>query len=91
MIKRLKIKIYGKVQMVGFRYSAVELAEKLNLTGWVRNVQDDGVEIVAQGEEKNLQELLNWAYSGPSGAQVEKVEFEWQEFKNEFDKFKAIG
>jgi acylphosphatase len=86
-MKQLHLKISGQVQMVGFRYSAIRMAQKLNLTGWVRNSEDGGVEILAQGEENNLQELLDWAHSGPSSARVENVEYEWGESGGKYDKF----
>lgn len=86
-MKNLYIKISGQVQDVGFRYSTIQLAKKLNLTGWVRNAEDGGVEILAQGEENNLQKLLDWAQDGPPNAQVKNIEFEWGEIKSRFDKF----
>lgn len=87
--KSLHIKITGQVQAVGFRYSTIELAQKLNLTGWVRNSKDGEVEILAQGQEDNLKKLLKWSCSGPRNAKVESVEFEWRENKNKFDSFKV--
>jgi len=90
MKKRIHIKVNGLVQGVGFRYYTIELAKQLNLTGWVRNTLDGGVEILAQGEEDNLKELLNWAYHGPKSARVENVEYKWGEYKNEFNEFKAV-
>lgn len=90
MTKQLHIKISGQVQGVNFRYYTIELARQLNLVGWVKNTEDGGVEISAQGEENNLQKLLEWAYHGPSSARVEDVEFEWGDGKDNFDGFRVI-
>ncbi len=50
----------GTVQGVGFRYFARKFAKKLKLTGWVRNNDDETVTLVAQGEEKNIEALINY-------------------------------
>ncbi len=49
----------GKVQGVGFRYAAKMLAEKYNLVGWVENNDDGSVTLVAEGLEKNIENLIN--------------------------------
>ncbi|MFC1617938.1 acylphosphatase [Patescibacteria group bacterium] len=87
MIKRLRIKVFGKVQAVSFRYYAQEKAEKLGLAGVTRNRDDGSVEIIAEGAEDKLIELLNWAQLGPSTAEVERTEKSWQKPTNEFTKF----
>jgi len=87
MIKSLHIKITGKVQNVNFRYSTKQLAEKLNLTGWVRNLENEGVEILANGNKDDLKQLLEWAHHGPNNAKVENIEYEWINKKYDFDKF----
>lgn len=81
--KRVVIKIYGLVQGVSFRYYTREEAQKLNLSGWVKNEPDGSVTIVAEGEEKNLKKLINWAKSGPSFAQTEDIKIQWQEPQGE--------
>ena len=58
MKKRTDLKIYGKVQGVFFRDTARIEAEKLGLTGFVRNTPDGTVEIVAEGEDKNLKKFI---------------------------------
>ena len=49
---------YGRVQFVGFRYTAKLLAAKLNLSGWVRNMPDGSVLLEAQGRTADLRQLL---------------------------------
>ncbi len=86
--KRLYLKIFGDVQGVGFRYYASEMARNLGLTGWMKNASDKTVEGEIEGEEKLLEEFLEWAKGGPRWARVEKVEARWEEFKGEFQNFK---
>lgn len=87
MRKCLSITIYGRVQGVFFRDSVQRQAQKLNLTGWVKNESDGTVVIVAEGEEEKLKELIKWCYNGPRQAKVEKVEIAWAETNEEFKKF----
>lgn len=56
---RKKIIFYGKVQGVGFRYAIKMLAEKFNIFGWVKNNNDRSVTLVAEGLEKNIENLIN--------------------------------
>lgn len=83
----LKVKIYGRVQGVGFRYAAKREADKLGLTGFARN-EDGGVVVIeAQGEEDALKKFLGWCHKGPWFAKVDKVEEEWSDNKKEFENF----
>ncbi len=83
---RLHLAIEGAVQGVGFRAFAKIEADKLGLTGWVRN-KHEKVELVAEGQKDNLQRLLELCKKGPSGAQVDKIVKTWEEFKGEFSGF----
>lgn len=74
MIKYLKIKIHGWVQGVGFRWCSYEKFTELNLTGKAENTSDGSVEIEVSGEEAALEQFIEWAHKGPSGAKVSKVE-----------------
>ncbi len=66
--------VSGQVQGVFFRASAQETARKLGLTGWVRNLSDSRVELVACGEEAALKRLEQWLWQGPPRARVSRVE-----------------
>jgi len=72
MAKHLKIS--GRVQGVGFRYSMSEKAERLGVTGWVRNRRDGTVEAVIDGAPDAVEAVLAWARRGPRGAQVTDVQ-----------------
>lgn len=89
-MKRVNLKIYGRVQGVFFRDSVKRKAKGLGLTGWVKNEADRTVKIIAEGEEKNLKEFIDWCYNGPILARVDQVEVEWQEGEGEFDGFEII-
>lgn len=86
-LARLHLKIFGRVQDVGFRYSMERLAKQNRLGGWVKNVPEGAVECVVEGDKEILEKILVWAKKGPFWARVDKVEKEWQEFQNEFDDF----
>jgi acylphosphatase len=75
-MQKLKIKIYGNVQGVGFRYEAKFTADKLGIKGFARNESDGTVYIEAEGDEDKLREFLEWCRKGPSLASVAKIESE---------------
>jgi len=82
--RRVHLWISGLVQGVGFRFVAERQALRLDLCGWVRNLRDGRVELVAEGEENNLRELVRWCHQGPSGARVTDVEVQWLPWEGEF-------
>ena len=65
--------VYGRVQGVGFRYFTWKTALKIGVKGWVRNLSDGSVSVIAQGTEEQLIQLKNWLQQGPKSAQVERV------------------
>jgi acylphosphatase len=84
---RVHLKINGQVQGVYFRASTVEQARRLRVTGWVMNCPDRSVEVVAEGEREQLENLASWCRRGPPGAQVKEVRAEWETSKGEFQSF----
>ncbi|HEY6417454.1 MAG TPA: acylphosphatase [Candidatus Binataceae bacterium] len=85
---RLRLLISGRVQGVGFRYTAYDEARDLGLIGWVRNLPGGKVELVAEGRREKLQILAAWANQGPRMANVASVREEWSDFTGEFSEFK---
>jgi len=71
--------ISGYVQGVFYRASTQDKARTLGLSGWVCNLPDGRVEIVAQGRPEDVQELIMWAHAGPPRAQVNDVAVSWEE------------
>ena len=85
---RLHLFISGRVQGVGFRFSAYDKAKEFALAGWVRNLGSGEVEIVAEGRQENLQMLAAWAHQGPPSAHVRQVREDWLDFTGEFTDFR---
>jgi len=68
-----QIRVNGRVQGVGFRYALHDEAQRLGITGWVRNCADGSVEALVQGEAHAVEALLRWARRGPRAARVETL------------------
>ena len=73
-MKTHRLRIHGRVQGVWFRESMRVEAERLNLTGWVRNTPDGTVEAVIQGPAEAVEALIEWARTGPPLARVDRVD-----------------
>lgn len=71
---RAHTRIEGRVQGVYFRVRAVEQAQALGLSGWVRNRKDGTVELVAEGPVDAVEALLAWCAHGPDGARVDHID-----------------
>lgn len=69
--------ITGRVQGVGFRYSAYRQAQSLGLTGWVRNRADGAVEAEFEGDHDALEQIMAWCKEGPPLARVASVDETW--------------
>jgi acylphosphatase len=72
-VKHINIRIRGRVQGVGFRYSAVRAARAYNISGFVRNEGDGSVYIEAEGDELNLELFLEWCRKGPGYGRVDEL------------------
>jgi acylphosphatase len=81
--------ISGRVQGVGFRFFAVREAQRRGLAGWVRNLGEERVEVVAEGPERQLADFLAALREGPPLAWVAGVTVAWQEATGEFRGFEA--
>lgn len=84
---RLHTLVKGRVQNVGFRAFVQQAGAQLGLTGWVRNLGDDQVEVLAEGDRLALQELLEKLRTGPRGARVDQVQEQWGVCSDEFPRF----
>jgi acylphosphatase len=68
--------VSGLVQGVGFRWSASDRANSLGLSGWVRNLADGRVEVLAEGRPEDLEAFARWLRRGPPGSRVDRVDSE---------------
>ena len=68
--------VRGRVQGVGFRYSAVREAGRLGIKGWVRNAADGSVEVWAEGPPERLSLFLAWLRKGPQFSRIDFVDKE---------------
>ena len=84
---RARAIVEGRVQMVFFRYSTCQEAEKLGVTGWVMNRPEGGVELVAEGPKEAVDALINWCRSGPPNARVTNVRITDEPYSGEFKSF----
>ena len=76
-MERIHLVIKGRVQGVFYRKSATAQAIQLGLTGWVRNRNDGTVELVAEGGRAELQQLVDWCWTGPRLSRVTDIEVCW--------------
>ena len=87
---RAKLMITGIVQGVNFRYYTQREAKKNNLTGWVRNLPDGSVAALFEGEEEDVEMMIQWCRHGPSSAQVTELIAQKEEFRGEFQSFSIL-
>jgi len=76
MYQCCRFTVSGRVQGVFFRVSARDKAQQLGLNGWVRNTRNGQVELLASGEQNNVEKLRQWLWQGPNFAKVTEVKSE---------------
>ena len=87
-LSRAHVHVSGMVQGVWFRASTIDAAMEIGgLTGWVRNMPDGRVEVVAEGERAAVDKLIAWLHHGPKMASVKDVIIDWSEGTGEFAEF----
>lgn len=69
--------VYGLVQGVSFRYYTQQTAIRLGIVGWVRNLSNGTVEVLAEGSKSTLEHFIAFLQQGPTHAVVENVELSW--------------
>lgn len=87
---RVHALISGLVQGVNFRWNAKQLAQRTKVTGWARNLDDGRVELIAEGEKKDVDAMLNELRKNPGLSKVDKVEAKEEKYKGEFTSFSII-
>ena len=86
---RLDLVIEGRVQGVGYRYSAKKEAESLGIRGSVQNLIDGSVFVTAQGKKEAMENFVRWCYQGPPGSIVRNIE-KVQGKTEEFSEFRVL-
>jgi len=89
VIKRIHIFVTGRVQGVFFRQSTRVMAIKNNVNGWVRNLDDGRVEIIAEGETQNINALADWCKTGPANSRVDEFELLDESPTKDFENFEV--
>ena len=86
-MKQVNLKIIGLVQGVGYRYTAQQEAKHRGLLGYVANLPDGSVELVALGPEEDLKRFVGWCYNGVGTAVVKTIEITWETSSGKFKDF----
>ena len=87
MKKRVHVFYSGRVQGVGFRVTAEETAKSFDVVGWVKNLRDGRVELIAEAEEDVLKRFLAVLWSGPMKNFIQQVDLSWGSASDTFDEF----
>lgn len=87
MNKRVRVIVFGRVQGVSFRHFTRKNAQRLGVSGWVRNLEDGSVEGCFEGEASAVDAAVEWCRGGPDGARVDRLELKEEPFAGEFDGF----
>jgi acylphosphatase len=87
---RAHLYVSGSVQGVFYRSTAKKTADRLGVTGWIRNLPDGRVEVVLEGDEHKTVKMIEWCHEGPVGAEVYSVDVRWEPVKGEFSEFKIV-
>jgi len=81
--QRAHIFVKGFVQGVSFRAFVKRCADEIKISGWVKNLFNGNVEIVAEGEEHKIFMLIDKIKQGPIGSEVHNVEIRWEKPQDE--------
>ncbi len=85
---RAHVYVVGRVQGVFFRQNTKRQAQMHGVAGWVRNLPDGRLEAVFEGDEEQVNALVDFCRKGPRGASVTDVLVSWEPFKGEFESFR---
>jgi len=88
---RVQVRVSGRVQGVGFRWAMQAAADRLGVTGWVRNTEDGAVEAIAEGEDDAIDRYVEWCRSGPPGARVDDLREQRRPATGEFSSFRITS
>jgi acylphosphatase len=84
---RAHVYMGGRVQGVFFRSETADLANRLGLVGWVRNLPDGRVEALFEGQKEDVEKAVDFCRRGPQGAHVRNLDVRWEDWRGEFHDF----
>ena len=84
---RARVIVEGRVQGVFFRDHTQATAFRLGVKGWVKNRRDGHVEAVFEGDQEQVDQIIQWCHRGPSEARVKNVSVTWENYAGEFEDF----
>lgn len=87
-MKRAHLFINGRVQGVFFRAETQRAAQSLELSGWVRNLDDGDVEVLIEGKDIDVDKMIAWCKKGPPAARVDRVEVMDEPYKGNLTRFR---
>ncbi len=87
MIRRVRLQVSGRVQGVYFRMFTQKKAKQLDIKGFVRNLPDGRVEIIAEADHVSIEQLKQWCHKGPITARVDQVDMIELEVDEAFTSF----
>ena len=90
MVKLCRIKIYGEVQGVNFRFSTKAKADELGIFGMVKNMDNGSVYIEAEGEKKALEKFTAWCKTGSPWAKVEEAKIDYIKKLKNYQEFSIV-
>ncbi len=82
-MKRAYVRVHGSVQGVFFRVETRDRARSLGVAGWIRNLPDGAVEAVFEGEDAQVESMVEWSRRGPVRAEVDDVDIAWEQPQGE--------
>lgn len=85
-----KITVEGRVQGVGYRWFAKEVADKLKLNGTVENLDNGKVYIYAEGDRDTIHEFIAQLKKGPSLSRVTDIQTQWGEYSGQYSDFRIL-
>ena len=89
-MRQIRMLVSGRVQGVFFRANTQKKAASLAVKGYAKNLDDGNVEIVAEGTEDALQQLLDFCRKGPPGSEVSNVSITYEDAAGEFEDFRIL-
>lgn len=90
MNKQVLIKVYGTVQGVLLRFMTRERAKELKIKGYVKNLADGSVEIVASGKDDSINKLISWLKASPGQSDVTDLKLKWQTAESHWQGFEVL-